>query len=105
MSSPEGKASNYVTLAVGDPAPWFHQRSTSNPRYAFDTAGGRYLVLCFYASASDAAGRAAIDAVLAQGARFDDQHLAFFGISIDPGDEREPRVRERLPGIRFFWDF
>jgi len=36
---------------------------------------------------------------------FDDGHLAFFGISIDPEDEREARVQASLPGVRFFWDF
>jgi len=101
----DGAESRPVTLAIGDPAPWFHQRSSSNPRYAFDTAGGRYIVLCFYGSAADPPGRAAIDAVMASGARFDDTHVAFFGVSVDPGDESEKRVQERIPGIRFFWDF
>ena len=101
----DGAESRPVTLAIGDPAPWFHQRSSSNPRYAFDTAGGRYIVLCFYGSAADPPGRAAIDAVMASGACFDDTHVAFFGVSVDPGDESEKRVQERIPGIRFFWDF
>ena len=95
----------FNVLSVGDPAPWFHQRSSANPRYAFDTAGGRYIVLCFYGSAAQAAGRAAIDAVMASGTRFDDTNFAFFGVSTDPGDESEKRVAERIPGIRFFWDF
>ena len=30
----------FVRLEVGDPAPWFHQRSGGNPNYAFDTAAG-----------------------------------------------------------------
>lgn len=51
---------SYVRLAPGDPAPWFNQRSTSNPNYAFDTAAGRYIVLCFFASAGDPIGRAAM---------------------------------------------
>jgi len=96
---------SFNTLAVGDPAPWFHQRTSGNPRYAFDTAGGRYIVLCFFGSAAEPQGRAAIDAVLAQGARFDDERIAFFGVGIDPADESEARVKDRIPGIRFFWDF
>lgn len=99
------EASTFNTLSAGDPAPWFYQRSTSNPRYAFDTAAGRYLVLCFYGTAGDAAGRAAIDAVRAGSARFDDVRASFFGVSTDPADESEKRVQERIPGIRFFWDF
>jgi peroxiredoxin len=95
----------YVTLAPGDPAPWFHQRSTSNPNYAFDTAAGRYVVLCFFASAADASGRAALEAMLANRQYFDDTRACFFGVSLDPGDEAEGRVRDSLPGLRFFWDF
>jgi predicted 2-oxoglutarate/Fe(II)-dependent dioxygenase YbiX/peroxiredoxin len=95
----------YVKLAPGDPAPWFNQRSTGNPNYAFHTAAGRYVVLCFYASAADAQGSAAIQKVLANRRRFDDDQFCFFGVSLDPLDEREGRVSESLPGIRFFWDF
>ena len=95
----------YAPLGPGDPAPWFHQRSTSNPRYAFDTAAGRYIVICFFGSAGDARGRAAIQAALAKSDRFDDIRACFFGVSIDPLDETEGRVRESLPGLRFFWDF
>jgi hypothetical protein len=43
----------FVNILPGDTAPWFKQRSGRNPQYAFDTAAGRYLVLCFLASASD----------------------------------------------------
>lgn len=41
----------FVNLAPGNPAPWFHAASTSNPRYAFDTAAGRYILMCFFGSA------------------------------------------------------
>lgn len=95
----------FVRLGPGDPAPWFHQRSTSNPRYAFDTAAGRYIVLCFFATAGDPQGRAAVEAALANRRHFDDDRACFFGVSIDPRDESEGRVREQLPGVRFFWDF
>jgi peroxiredoxin/predicted 2-oxoglutarate/Fe(II)-dependent dioxygenase YbiX len=103
-AAPETSKS-YVALAPGDPAPWFHQRSTTNPRYAFDSAAGRYLVLCFFATAGDAEGRAALEAVLANRRHFDDRRASFFGVSVDPADEAEGRVRESMPGIRFFLDF
>ena len=38
------------SFSIGDPAPWFVCRSSNNPAYHFDTAAGRYLVLCFFAS-------------------------------------------------------
>jgi predicted 2-oxoglutarate/Fe(II)-dependent dioxygenase YbiX/peroxiredoxin len=95
----------YAQMTPGDPAPWFHQRSAGNPRYAFDTAAGRYVVLCFYASAGTDLGRNAVATVLANRDLFDDTRMCFFGVSIDPGDEAEARVREMIPGIRYFWDF
>jgi predicted 2-oxoglutarate/Fe(II)-dependent dioxygenase YbiX/peroxiredoxin len=104
MSEPAASPA-FDLLTAGDPAPWFRQRSPVNPSYAFDTTAGRYILLCFFGSAGDAAGRAAIDAVLAQGERFDDRRVSFFGLSTDPADEREQRVNERMPGIRYFWDF
>ena len=106
MNAPtESPKSTYATLLPGDPAPWFHQRSTSNPRYAFDTAAGRYIVMGFFMSAGNDEARAGLDILKANRHRFDDMRASFFGVSIDPRDETEGRVREDLPGIRFFWDF
>lgn len=95
----------YVKLAPGDPAPWFYQRTSGNPRFSFDTAAGRYIVLCFFATAGDARSRAAIDAVLARRDLFDDEKASFFGVSLDPADEAERRVGDLAPGVRYFWDF
>ncbi|PWT88006.1 MAG: peroxiredoxin, partial [Proteobacteria bacterium] len=97
------RALTYAALAPGDPAPWFRQASTSNPDYAFDSVAGRYVVLCFLGSAADSLARAAIGAVFAQRARFDDESLCFFGVSVDRGDQA--RLKESLPGLRYFWDF
>jgi peroxiredoxin len=95
----------YRNLTLGDPAPWFRQRSTSNSAYAFDTAAGRYVVLCFHSTAGDEAGRAALVAAHANRDLFDDVKACFFGVSIDPQDLASGRVREHLPGLRYFWDF
>ena len=92
-------------LRPGDPAPWFAQRSTSRDDYHFDTAAGRWIVLGFFATAGDAAGRAALAAVAACRDRFDDRFASFFGVSLDPADRACGRVAASLPGIRFFWDF
>jgi predicted 2-oxoglutarate/Fe(II)-dependent dioxygenase YbiX/peroxiredoxin len=95
----------YRLLLPGDPAPWFVQRSTSSPRYHFDTAAGRWIVLCFFATAADPSSRAALGAVAACRRVFDDDFACFFGVSLDPADEAQQRVAQSLPGIRFFWDF
>ncbi len=61
-------------------------------------------MLGFYGTAADGEGRAAIDAILAERARFDDLRTTFFGVSVDPSDAAE-RIAEQLPGIRHFLDF
>jgi predicted 2-oxoglutarate/Fe(II)-dependent dioxygenase YbiX/peroxiredoxin len=96
---------DYVLLHPGDPAPWFHARSGANPRYAFDSAGGRYLVLCFFGSAADAHAKEALAAARGRAELFDDVHASFFGVSADTADEAEARVAESYPGHRVFWDF
>ncbi len=95
----------FVELSQGDPAPWFHQRSPVNPRYALDTAAGRYLVLCFFGSADSPRAQAALKAVRAQPGLFNDEFAAFFGVSTDPADESLSRLQEHYPGYRYFWDF
>ena len=87
----------------GDPAPGFTQRSAANPRYRFDSAAGRYLVLLFLHSAagpwierhSTAAAREDI---------FNDSFASLFTVSTDPQDEAASRLTNQLPGRRVFWD-
>lgn len=91
---------------VGEPAPWFRVRSTSNERYSFDTVGGRYVVLCFFASAADPTSRAVVEAYVTRHRYvFDDEKVCFFGVSVDPNDQSSGALTQRLPGIRYFWDF
>ena len=96
---------SYITLLPGDPAPDFKQRSFSNPNYVFNSAAGRYLVLCFFGSASDPISRAAIDLARSHKGFFNDDRASFFGVSLDPKDESEKRVADHYPGYRYFWDF
>jgi predicted 2-oxoglutarate/Fe(II)-dependent dioxygenase YbiX/peroxiredoxin len=95
----------YRRLFAGDPAPWFEQASSSDPRFQFDLAAGRYVVLCFFVSAADPAGGRALSFVANNRGLFDDDKIAFFGVSINWRDQQENRVQESLPGVRFFWDF
>ena len=94
----------YFNLRPGDPAPWFHGRTGGAPRFAFDTAAGRHIVLCFFATAADPRSRAAIDVALSRPDMFNDARAAFFGVSVDPNDETERRIEDRTPGYRFFHD-
>jgi predicted 2-oxoglutarate/Fe(II)-dependent dioxygenase YbiX/peroxiredoxin len=94
----------YHRLAAGDPAPGFVQRSPSNPRYSFDTAAGRYLVLAIVSGATSAEGRAVLSAVSARRALFDDRFASLFLATADPEDEAAGRPGNSLPGIRCLWD-
>lgn len=90
----------------GEPAPWFKVLATTGKPFHFDTAAGRYLVLCFFGSAAwDQSQPILHDCLHKLRSYFDDEHCAFFGISIDPEDETSKRVHAMLPGIRYFWDF
>ena len=92
----------YASLGAGDPAPWFHQKTTINPNYAFHSVGGRYILLGFFLTSSDPHGRAAVDAVMTYRNLFDDDTACFFGVTVDPADEA--RLSDVNPGIRYFWD-
>ena len=92
-------------LLPGDIAPWFVIRSTSNERFHFDTVAGRHVVLCFLDSAADPHSRAVHDGFLRNRQVFDDDNACFFGVSSDPADEREGRLKQSLPGFRYFWDY
>ena len=102
MNAPAQKPRSYTALLPGDPAPWFHQRSLGNPNYAFSSVAGRYVVMCFYGSAAEPLGRAALDAVIANRTIFDDSSFCFFGVSSDPQDAAEGRITEMLPGHPLF---
>jgi peroxiredoxin/predicted 2-oxoglutarate/Fe(II)-dependent dioxygenase YbiX len=95
----------YARLTVGDPLPWVGQRTRDMATCHVDRFAGRYLVLCFYGSAGDLRGRAAIAAMLRHRNRFDGTRAAFFGVSIDSGDETENRVQNSYPGVLFLYDF
>lgn len=94
-----------VRLIPGEPAPWFTARSTSNEQFHFHAAAGRYVVLTFFGTMSNAASATAVRQFLQHRHLFDDVHACLFGVSVDPEDESAARVQQSLPGIRFFWDF
>jgi peroxiredoxin len=92
-------------LQPGEPAPWFRQRSGDSPSLAIDAMGGRYIVLCFFASSQDALAKRALKSVRAERALFDDQRFSFLGVTMDRRDDAEKLVKTRLPGIRYIFDF
>jgi len=88
-----------MAIIPGDPAPGFRVRASNNPRYHFDVAAGRNLVLCFCpARVSPAPWLAS----LAESPLFDD---AFAALYLVVGSEAEAQqLPLRIPGIRAFFD-
>ena len=92
-------------LGLGDCAPWFTCRTEMRERFVFDTVAGHYLVLCFFGSSADPVSAKVLALLAASRSRFDDTNLSFFGVTVDPEDERQRRVSASVPGVRYFWDF
>lgn len=98
------KGARYRVCLPGDPAPGFRQTTTTRDSYSFESAAGRYLVLCFYATARDAGGQRMLDVVRQHRRLFDDQKISFFGVTFDRSDIADGRIQEVVPGIRHFVD-
>jgi len=94
-----------MLLTTGEPAPWFTIASTNNPRYHFESIAGRYVLLCFLKSSIDQASQKVLEDLEQYRYIFDDDFCCFFGVSTDPEDQRSSSLKEKIPGIRFFWDF
>jgi len=93
-------------LLPGDQAPWFHAPALEgNPRYAFDTAAGRTMLLLFLGTGTAEITAGALDVVARHRARFDDASACFFGVTTDPRDVETGRIAQHLPGVRRFLDF
>lgn len=90
-----------MALSFGDPAPAFTAPGTSNPRYVFDTAAGRYLLLAFVPAGPAVA--VAMATIHRQRRCFDDAHASVFVVIVGEDGERNTR-EDSLPGVRFLFD-
>jgi predicted 2-oxoglutarate/Fe(II)-dependent dioxygenase YbiX/peroxiredoxin len=91
-------------LRWGEPAPWFIGPTSSRPDYSFSSVAGRYVVIAFVTSSRSPAGKALIGLVDANRRLFDDSRCAFFGVTADPVDQAQVRIRDNIPGVRWFFD-
>lgn len=78
-----------MKLRPGDPAPWFRCASTVNPKFNFDTAAGRYVVISFFGSTKYEPAREFLERIAEHGERFDVTNAIFFGVTTDPDDVRD----------------
>jgi len=92
------------TFQIGDAVPHFQCRSSNNALFHFNTAAGRYMVLSFFGTSSEADSAAVIQHIYThKSERYNDADLCFFGVTIDPQDEQ--KIQQRVPGLRLFYDF
>lgn len=95
-----------MPLSAGEPAPWFPGaiRNHQGDAVSFDELAGRHIVLFFFGSAA----RPDINQVIANfGNRndlLDGKRALFVGISNDPDDFNQGRVRPTHDGQRFLLD-
>jgi predicted 2-oxoglutarate/Fe(II)-dependent dioxygenase YbiX len=95
-----------MQLLSGDTAPWFTANAVEGRSdYAFDTVGGRHVVMLFLGSASEAEVAEALQTLERHRGLFDDVDACFFGVVRDPGTRSNGRIAQSLPGIRYFLDY
>jgi predicted 2-oxoglutarate/Fe(II)-dependent dioxygenase YbiX len=105
-SSPRASIGREALLDLGEAAPYFEAAALNgNPRYVFDSAAGRPILLLFLGSGRWAASAAALAVVARHESLFDDDNACFFGVTIDPDDAAHARIAHRIPGIRWFLDY
>jgi peroxiredoxin/predicted 2-oxoglutarate/Fe(II)-dependent dioxygenase YbiX len=103
MTSQEGLDTRMVF--PGDPAPRFVAKSTVSDHLRFDSLAGRYIVLSFLGSGAHPAIAAILEGLERHRTRFAQIDTVFFGVSVDPDDQRLGRMARHDPGIEFIWDF
>jgi predicted 2-oxoglutarate/Fe(II)-dependent dioxygenase YbiX/peroxiredoxin len=89
-------------LLPGDLAPFFTARSSVNPRFNFDTAAGRYVVISFFGSSTLPSSQQFLSEIAKRAHRFDVINTVFFGVSNDPDDAS--RLKHEDYGRIFFID-
>ena len=91
-------------LGPGDPIPSLYLSTDANPRYAFDSVAGRYVVMIFIGGLRVPGVIDMLRQLYATATPFDDRTACCFIITSDPADLAEPSLRDRYPGIRIVRD-
>ena len=89
-----------MSLFPGIPAPLFTAPSPVNPKFAFGSLGGRYILLAFLPQPGPER-EAALEVIRASAAIFDDDRALFFGVL--PDAESYAQARNEPP-FRWFSD-
>jgi predicted 2-oxoglutarate/Fe(II)-dependent dioxygenase YbiX len=95
---------NAPAYSIGEPVPGFRARAESNPRFAFDTVAGRWVLVLIPGSLGAPGVAERLQAVIApHAARFDVTNAALIVIGTDKEDERASRLKDGH-GRRVLWD-
>jgi predicted 2-oxoglutarate/Fe(II)-dependent dioxygenase YbiX/peroxiredoxin len=105
LNSADAAAERVTPLSIGEPAPWFRARTAGNPRFAFSSMAGRYVVLCFLGSVSQAQSAQLLSAMAQHRNVFNNMQVATFAVFDSPHDEDTARAHAALEDKRIFWDF
>jgi predicted 2-oxoglutarate/Fe(II)-dependent dioxygenase YbiX len=76
----------------------------ANPRFAFSSLAGRYVLLGFIGSAAEPLAREALAALDSAPALADVEHACALVISVDPADRAQARIPQAPPHHRAVWD-
>ena len=88
----------------GEPVPAFHARAEGNPRFAFDTVAGRWIMVLIAGSLGEAGLAERLAAMVGPHAhRLTLDHGYMLVIGTDPEDERAGRLKDGH-GRRVLWD-
>ncbi len=91
-------------LVIGEAVPAFHARAEGNPRFAFDTVAGRWVLVLIPGPMGEPGKAERLAATVGpHAARFDTTNLAMIVIGTDPADEAAGRLRDGT-GRRVLWD-
>ena len=95
-----------IMPAMGEYAPWFYARALGGAdRFAFSSIAGRHVLMLFCGHAGTPAAQQALALVQSNRTLFDDKTACFFGVTVDPSDEADGRIAQKLPGVRHFLDY
>jgi hypothetical protein len=89
---------------LGERAPDLVLPASNNPRFHFDTAAGRNLVLVFLGAPPSPAVDGVLGEVAAMRSAFDDRLASLFYVVSEPEHIERLAIKQQIPGIRFFVD-
>ena len=93
-------------LYVGDPVPYFDVAASNNPKFKFHSVAGRYVVMSFFGGLHIDISQKIYNNILSECRQFfDDEKCTYFAVTTNPEDEAASRVRQVLPGMRYFKDY